>query len=122
MYQLIRAICEDRTDKTQVSLIYANRSPPDILLRTQLDRYQKMAPEKFNIQYVVDKPTPGWDGATGYVNKQMIQDKLPPPEQDTKILLCGPPGMINAAKKSLVELGFQAPGAVTKLTDQVFLF
>ena len=25
-------------------------------------------------------------------------------------MLCGPPGMVNAAKKSLVSLGFEQPG------------
>lgn len=122
MYQLIRAICEDKTDETTVSLIFANKSPADILLQTQLDRLKQMAPEKFKITYVVDKPVPGWAGEVGYVNKKMIQEKLPLPDKDTKILLCGPPGMINASKKSLVELGFEAPGAVSKMTDQIFMF
>jgi len=38
------------------------------------------------------------------------------------MLLCGPPGMVNAAKKMLVGMGFQDPGAIAKMTDQIFLF
>lgn len=122
MYQLIRAICEDKTDDTKVSLIYANKSPEDILLWTQLERYQKMAPSKFKIYYIVDNPSSGWKGGVGRVSKQLLQEQIPAADADTKILLCGPPGLVNATKKNLVELGFDAPGAVTKMSDQVFLF
>ena len=44
MYQLIRAICEDKANQMKVHLLYANETPGDILLRTQLERDQKMAP------------------------------------------------------------------------------
>lgn len=37
MYQLIRAICEDDSDNTQISLIYANNTEEDILLREELE-------------------------------------------------------------------------------------
>ncbi|KAF2170639.1 hypothetical protein M409DRAFT_64304 [Zasmidium cellare ATCC 36951] len=122
MYQLIRAICEDKTDDTKVSLVYANKSPDDILLRNQLERYQKLAPSKFKIYYIVDNGAPGWTGGVGRVTKETLQEHLPLASADTKILLCGPPGMINATKKNLGDLGFEQPGAVSKLTDQVFLF
>ena len=122
MYQLIRSICEDKTDDTIVSLIYASKSPADILLKTQLDRLQQLAPKKFQVIYTIDKAEPGWTGGVGFVTKKMIEERLPPPSTDTKILLCGPPGMINASKKNLVELGFQGPGAVSRMSDQIFLF
>lgn len=122
MYQLIRAICEDKTDQTRINLLYANKTPRDILLRTQLERYQEMAPEKFHLHLSIDKPVSGWTGGVGYIDKNLMREKFAGPDKDTKVLLCGPPGMINAAKNSLVELGYEAPGAVAKLGDQVFLF
>ena len=81
-----------------------------------------MAPEKLHIHFMVDKPVPGWTGGVGFIDKNLMQEKFAGPDNDTKILLCGPPGMVNASKKSLIELGYEAPGAVTKLGDQVFLF
>lgn len=99
MYQLIRAICEDKTDETQVSLVYANKSADDILLRTQLERFQQMAPKKFKIYHIVDNGTAGWTGGVGRVSKQTLQENLPPADADTKILLCGPPGTYNKGLK-----------------------
>ncbi|KAG9994756.1 hypothetical protein KCU78_g18278, partial [Aureobasidium melanogenum] len=50
-YQLIRSICEDRTDTTEVSLVYANRTEDDILLRSELDAWAKAYPKNLKVHY-----------------------------------------------------------------------
>lgn len=122
MYQLIRAICEDETDTTEISLIYANRTEEDILLRDELERFARRYPKNLKIWYMLDQPPQKWKYGKGYVTPQVMADKLPAPSADTKIMLCGPPGMINASKKALSSLGFQAPGSISKMTDQIFCF
>ncbi|RAL05302.1 cytochrome b5 reductase family protein [Aspergillus ibericus CBS 121593] len=121
MYQLIRAICEDDTDLTEISLIYANRTEEDILLRRELDAFAQRHPQ-LRIWYMLDSPAHDWPFGKGYVTSDIMRDKLPGPSFDTKIMLCGPPGMVNASKKALASMGFQAPGAVAKMSDQVFCF
>ncbi|KAJ9293584.1 hypothetical protein DTO271G3_7663 [Paecilomyces variotii] len=122
MYQLIRAICEDETDLTQVSLIYANRSEEDILLRKELEFFARHYPRNFKIWYMLDNPPQKWAYGKGFVTADVMAAKLPKPSTDTKIMLCGPPGMVNASKKALINMGFQAPGSVSKMTDQIFCF
>ncbi|KAK9234436.1 hypothetical protein V1525DRAFT_58979 [Lipomyces kononenkoae] len=122
LYQLIRAICEDPKDNTKISVIYGNRSESDIMLRGKLDHYARVAPHKFKIYYTLDQPGQEWTGGRGHVTKDLIQAKLPQVSPDAKILLCGPPGMVNAMKNTLVELGFEAPGGVSKMSDQIFCF
>ncbi|KAA8577085.1 hypothetical protein MFRU_023g00290 [Monilinia fructicola] len=122
MYQLIRAICEDPTDHTSVTLLYGNNTEEDILLREELDNFEKKYPENFRVHHVLSKPPPGWTAGVGYVTKDMVKEKFPGPSNDSKVLLCGPPGMVNAMKTTLVELGWQKPRAVSKLPDQVFSF
>ncbi|KAH8651099.1 hypothetical protein BX600DRAFT_441542 [Xylariales sp. PMI_506] len=122
MFQLIRAICEDSEDTTQVSLVYGNRSVDDILLRQKLDSYARRYPNTFKVWYLLDRAPDDWAFGKGYVNAEIVENFLPGASQDTKILLCGPPGMVNACKKTLVALGYNEPGAVTKMTDQVFLY
>ncbi|RHZ62478.1 uncharacterized protein CDV56_108811 [Aspergillus thermomutatus] len=122
MYQLIRAICEDDTDTTEISLIYANRSEEDILLRRELESFAAAYPKNLRIWYMLDHPPQKWAYGKGYVTPAVMREKLPGPSSDTKIMLCGPPGMINASKKALVSLGFQAAGSVPKMTDQIFCF
>lgn len=122
MYQLIRAICEDETDTTEISLIYANRSEEDILLRKELEAFAAAYPKTLKIWYMLDHPPQKWQYGKGYVTPPVMRERLPPPSADTKVMLCGPPGMVNASKNALIGLGFQAPGAVSKMTDQIFTF
>ena len=124
MYQLIRAICEDDTDTTQVSLVYANRSEEDILLREELERFARQYPKNFKFWFMLDHPAEDWKYGRGYITREVLEERMPSPSSDssTKVLLCGPPGMVNAAKKSLVDLSWKAPGAVSKMADDIFCF
>ncbi|KAL7918695.1 hypothetical protein ACQKWADRAFT_330486 [Trichoderma austrokoningii] len=122
MYQLIRAICEDDTDTTEISLIYANRTEEDILLRKELDAFARNYPKNFKIWYMLDQPPQKWPYGKGFVTQTVMASNLPKASPDTKVMLCGPPGMVNASKKALVTMGFEAPGAVSKITDQIFCF
>jgi len=122
MYQLIRAICADESDKTKISLVYANNTEEDILLRDELDNFVQQCPDKFRVHYVLTKPPQGWTGSSGFITEDVIKKHLPAASADTKVALCGPPPMINAMKANLTKLGFQQPGAFSKVTDQVFLF
>ncbi|KAI8629063.1 ferredoxin reductase-like protein [Xylariaceae sp. FL1651] len=122
MYQLIRAICEDERDTTEISLIYANRTEEDILLRNELEAFARKYPKNLKLFYLLDKPSPDWQGGVGYVTKQLMAERFPVADADSKVMLCGPPGMVNAAKKALVELGYEQPGAMSKMSDQIFCF
>ncbi|CAL9122185.1 NADH-cytochrome b5 reductase-like protein [Musa acuminata AAA Group] len=93
MLQVIKAILKNPDDNTQVSLIYANISPDDILLKGELDRLSTSYPN-FKVFYTVDKPSKTWRGGTGYVSKDMVLKGLPSPGEETLILVCGPPGMM----------------------------
>ncbi|KAF2205769.1 NADH-cytochrome b-5 reductase [Delitschia confertaspora ATCC 74209] len=121
MYQLIRAICEDPEDTTEVSLLYANNTEADILLGEELEAFAKGNP-RFKFEHVLAHPSDEWKGLKGFVNQDMIKEYLHPATDDSKVLLCGPPPMINAMKKNLAGLGWKEPGLVAKATDPVFLF
>lgn len=122
MYQVIRAVCEDKTDSTSISLIYANNNEEDILLRAQLDDWAKKFPNKFNVTYVLVNPPASGTYETGFVTKDLIMTKLPISKLSCKVMICGPPGMVKVMKEHLRELGLNTPGAISKATDQVFVF
>lgn len=122
MYQLIRAICEDDTNTTEISLIYANRTENDILLREELEKFARNYPKNFRLWYMLDQPPESWSYGKGYVTPDVMAERLPGPDPNTKIMLCGPPGMVNASQKALVSMGFKPSGAVSKMTDQIFCF
>ncbi|OPB37695.1 hypothetical protein A0O28_0046070 [Trichoderma guizhouense] len=122
MFQLIRAICENDRDATEISLIYANHTENDILLKDELDKFSRLYPKLFKVFYVIEHPSTTWNSGVGYITKDMAAQRLPLPGNDVKIMVCGPPGMVGAAKKFLGELGYETPGANPKMSDQVFIF
>ncbi|KAK9141665.1 hypothetical protein Syun_011065 [Stephania yunnanensis] len=93
MLQIIEAVLRNPDDNTQLSLLYANISPDDILLKTKLDILEASHPN-LKIFYTVDTPTNDWRGGVGYISKDVIVKGLPGPSEDTLILVCGPPGMM----------------------------
>ncbi|KAK4111733.1 putative cytochrome b5 reductase [Canariomyces notabilis] len=122
MYQLIRAICENPRDTSEVSLIYANRTEQDILLRRELDSFARRYPRNFKVFYVLDHAPAEWKGGRGFVTKEMMEEHLAPPSPGTKVFLCGPPPMVDSVKKSLGSLGYKQPGAITKPGDDILCF
>ncbi|KAK4106147.1 ferredoxin reductase-like protein [Parathielavia hyrcaniae] len=123
MLQVVKAIVRGRADgdRTEVDLIFANVTEQDILLREDLDQLAR-EDKGFRVHYVLDKPPAGWEGGVGYVTAEMIEKWLPKPADDVKILLCGPPPMVNGLKKAAESLGFKKARPVSKLEDQVFAF
>ncbi|KAF5692412.1 cytochrome-b5 reductase [Fusarium denticulatum] len=67
MFQVIRAICEHDRDTTEISLIYANRTEQDILLREELDMFARRYPKNFKVYYMLDQPTPNWEFGSGII-------------------------------------------------------
>lgn len=122
MYQLIRAICENPRDTTEVSLIYANRTEQDILLRDELDNFARKYPGNFKVFYVLEQTPEGWHGGSGYVTKEMMEERFVVSSPTTKVFLCGPPPMVDSVKKSLNTIGFKLPGAITKPGDSILCF
>lgn len=107
MLQLIRAVFRDPDDNTCLSLLFANQSEDDILLRKELEEVAEEHPERFKLWYTVDRPTEGWKYSSGFINAEMIEKSLFPPSSDNLVLLCGPPPMINfACNPNLDKLGY----------------
>ncbi|EFJ41779.1 hypothetical protein VOLCADRAFT_107549 [Volvox carteri f. nagariensis] len=99
MLQVIDAILDNPNDKTQVSLVYANVSESDIILQDKIDALAAQHPGRFKVYYVVDKPAWGglfWRGGVGYLTKDMLSKHLPAPAKDSLVMVCGPPGMMEA--------------------------
>lgn len=110
MLQVLDAIFGNPNDKTCVKLLYANQTEDDILVREELESYQKQYPERFELHYTVDKaPATGWKYSTGFISKEMMEKHLYQSDASKKIqiFMCGPPPMVKfACLPNLEALGF----------------
>lgn len=108
-FQILKKIATNDNDETHVSLLFANQSIDDILLRNELEFLAQQRPN-IKIWYTIDREPPteeNWKYSMGHVNAEMIKEHLPGPGEDSVILMCGPPPMIKFALiPALESLGY----------------
>eukprot|EP00914_Ancora_sagittata_P013532 GHVO01026650.1.p1 GENE.GHVO01026650.1~~GHVO01026650.1.p1 ORF type:complete len:306 (+),score=56.79 GHVO01026650.1:27-944(+) len=107
MLQIIHQIFKVPEDNTQVSLIFANQTENDILLKDELDELASQHPGRFHLWYTLDKAPEAWKFGEGFVNEEMIKEHLPKATESSLVIMCGPPPMIQyACVPNLDKLGF----------------
>lgn len=111
MLQVMHACLRDEpSSSVTVSLLYANQTEDDILLRQELDEAVTKYGGRFRLHYTLDRPPEGWKHSKGFITKEMIEEHLPGPAADgsVQILMCGPPPMVKfACLPNLEALGFK---------------
>ena len=105
-----RAADAGRGTALTVSLIFANQTVDDILVRAELESVKTRHPAlNFTLYYTLDRPPRAWKMGRGFVDAAMIAAHLPAAGADTLVLLCGPPPMLKfACLPALAELGHDA--------------
>lgn len=116
MFQILQSVFGNKTDQLKITLLYANKTIDDILLKDTLDEMAKLRPGQIKVHYTLDRPPKnGWTHKSGFVTKEMIQQTMPAPSDSSMIFLCGPPPMIKkACIPNLKALGYKA--------EQIFTF
>lgn len=123
--QVIKAVLRNPEDETKLSLIFGNLSKEDILLYQELKELAQKHSSQFKVHFVINNPPSGedWDGSVGYITGDVIKAHCPGVGDDTKILMCGPPSMMTAMTKILVEeVGFKAQSVPPSTEDQIQRF
>lgn len=108
-YAVLVAVLKDAEDTTQCSLIFANQTADDILLKDELDALANNHPDRFRVHYVISKPpAEGWTGGVGHVTADLMQEKLFPASSETLGLMCGPPGLLdNVCVPGFEKMGYK---------------
>lgn len=73
MLQVAQRVLANPDDQTNVSLIFANVSEDDVILREKIDELQSEHPDQLRVLFVLDDPPPNWRGGRGYINKAMVR-------------------------------------------------
>jgi len=128
MLQVIEKILENPKDKTKISLIYANLSEKDILMKQELDTLSRRHRDRFQVHYTIDKATTKyWSHDVGFISEDMIKKYLPAPSSVSSIYVCGPTGLMNhiSGDKAPDYTQGELKGLLKKIgynEDQVFKF
>ncbi|KAK9710204.1 NADH-cytochrome b5 reductase [Basidiobolus ranarum] len=92
MYQLLRKIFQNSEDKTQVSLIFANKREEDILLREEILFMCQEKSSQFKVHFAISENSLG---EKTRIDKRTLEEYMPSPALgDARIFICGPPEMV----------------------------
>lgn len=105
MLQVAKRILLNPNDRTKVRLLFANKTVEDMILKDQVDELAKQHPDQFQVEYVVDEAPEGWTGSRGFISEELLKKHMPPPSDANKVLVCGPPGMMNLVSGPTVKNG-----------------
>lgn len=100
----IRSMCKYAIDNKlniDMVLVYANRSIRDVVFKDDFDAMQKEFP-LLKVAHVLCEPAPGFKCTIGLINAQIIRNEIPDLLK-RRFYLCGPPAMVEAMKKILLE-------------------
>ena len=95
LLQIVRSLLADRTDRTEISMVFVNRHEADILMRDELDRLSIEHFMRFTLTYALTAPPPDWAGSKGRGDAALAREALPPPGEDTLVLVCGTDGFVD---------------------------
>lgn len=94
----------DRGETRKLVLFYANRDWESITFREELEELKG----RLNLQviHVLERPHDNWDGKSGYLNREMLEEIIPPELSinQVEVFLCGPPPMMWAVNRIVRDL------------------
>jgi len=97
-----------REPRSSVTLLYGNRTVGDIMFLEELEDLKNQHPERFVLYNVLSREEQDVELFHGRLDAERIGiflDSLVPPRGIDEWFLCGPRGMIDAARAQLLERG-----------------
>ena len=95
------------TERSKVAtrLLYSARSWDDVIYRDELERLSARR-DGFDVVYTLTRAQPpGWEGYTRRVDRGLLAEVAPSPEELGLAFVCGPTPFVEAVAGALVELG-----------------
>lgn len=125
MMSIIKAVLEEEP-QSSVFLLYGNRNEQSIIFRKELDELARRYEGQFACEYTLSRPETErasglggwfgkrhvlWQGRTGRIDAEMVHDFLDqhkPLYDDCEYFICGPTGMMETVKRTLLARGIEA--------------
>lgn len=113
IYQVFRAIMQDKDDSTRCTLLDGNRLVEDILCKEDLDRFAKDNEQKCKLMYTLTQAPDNWDGLRGRIAAPLLAEHATKEALElgeggqAMILICGPEALEKSSHAALLNLGWR---------------
>jgi predicted ferric reductase len=105
----------DTRAEVDVMLLYANRTEKDIVFREELAAIEAGEAPRLKVVHILSGPEPGWNGETGYVDREKIARYLSDNMSEKAFYVCGPPAMNTKVIETLFAMGVPYPHIHTEV-------
>jgi predicted ferric reductase len=102
----------DRGDARPQLLVYGARRWEDVTFREELEQLRTRL--DLRIVYVLSQAPTDWQGASGRITAELLAAHLPDDKAGYLYFVCGPPAMMDAAERSLLQAGVPWPSIYTE--------
>lgn len=106
LYSIARAVVDQSPD-TLVTLIYASRTPEEIIFREDIASWQDNHPERIQVHHALsahgdaDIPNLVKGRLNKLVTRKLIKQKIAEPHADVHYFICGPTGLMTMHQEML---------------------
>lgn len=110
IYQVFRAIMQDRSDETKCIVLDGNRLLEDILCKAELDSFAQDNAEKAQLLYTLTKAPDDWQGLRGRIAAPLLKehaDRSAHGDSEAMVLVCGPEALEKSVHQALLESGWK---------------
>ncbi|KAL5116148.1 hypothetical protein ACEQ8H_005924 [Pleosporales sp. CAS-2024a] len=112
IFQVLRAVMQDKQDPTRCTVLNGNRLVEDILCREELDRFAQENPDRCTMLHTLTKGPEDWEGLRGRIGPQLLQEHCNKEaegegEGESLVLICGPEALEKSTHKALKEQGWK---------------
>jgi ferredoxin-NADP reductase len=92
----------DSGDETPMNLVYGAKTREDLAFAAELDDLSEQL--DLAITYVLEEPPEEWEGASGYITREVLEAALEERPGEHEYFTCGPPAMTDAVESVLMEM------------------
>ena len=108
IFQVLRAVMQDKEDETHCTVLNGNRLVEDILCREDLDAFARDNTERCKLLYTLTQGPEDWQGLRGRIGKELLGEScVRDGEGESLVLICGPEALEKAAHEALNEQGWK---------------
>ncbi|KAH7385233.1 nitrate reductase [Phaeosphaeria sp. MPI-PUGE-AT-0046c] len=108
IFQVLRAVMQDKEDETHCTVLYGNRLLEDILCREDLGKFARENEGRCTMIHTLTKGPEDWTGMRGRIGPELLREYCPQNEDGQSMaLICGPEALEKSAHKALNEQGWK---------------
>ncbi|KAF2193085.1 nitrate reductase [Zopfia rhizophila CBS 207.26] len=107
IFQVLRAVMQDKQDPTTCVMLDGNRLIEDILCKEALDIFAQNNVDRCKLLYTLTRGLDDWQGLRGRIAAPLLKEHcIRGTDKDTLVLICGPEALEKGVHAALNEQGW----------------